>query len=282
MKTSRRGKLAGLLAAALTAISGAAVAAPQADAQAQNIVIFGDSIMANTHHPIADHMQGPGVAPGNAAPSGKCPQGASRVGVALQEVTGIRVDDYPCNGAVAHSPVGGANNTFNQISNALAQGALTPATRTVLIQAGFNDAWKAPGVFAWQQTAYIDAMRVQVGRIRAAAPNARIAFVGYPYIVGPQGQTCLIHIPGFEPMVPLGFTRAPFDAANAWQRAAAADLGVGFIDLEGPTLGHDMCAPREERWFAGFWDNLSHPYNLTAHLTVPGNYAIARILAPHV
>lgn len=283
MKVSRRTKIASVLAAVATAVSSFAVAAPTATAAPQNIVIFGDSIMANTHHPIADHMQGPGVAPGNAPADGRCARGASRVGASLQAQTGIRVDDYPCNGAVAHSPVGGGNNTNNQINNALAQGTLTPATRTVFIQAGFNDAWKAPGVYEWQKQAYVDAMRGQVGRIRAAAPNAKIAFIGYPSIVGPNGETCLVHIPQApNPMVPLGFTRMPFDAANSWEIAAAQELGVGYIDLQGPTAGHDMCAPADQRWFAGFWDNLSDPYNLTAHLTVPGNDAVARILAPHV
>lgn len=283
MKVSRRTKIASVLSAIAAAVSSLAVAAPTASAAPQNIVIFGDSIMANRHHPLADHMQGPGVAPGNAPADGRCIRGASRVGASLQAQTGIRVDDYPCNGAVAHTPIGGDNNTNTQINLALAQGTLTPATRTVLIQIGFNDAWKAPGVYAWQKQAYIDAMRGQVARIRAAAPNAKIAFVGYPYIVGPHGETCLIHIPQLpNPMIPLGFTLRPFQAANDWEMSAARELGVGYIDLHGPALGHDMCANTEERWFAGLWDNLSHPYNLTAHLTVPGNDAVARILAPHV
>ncbi|KAB1501345.1 hypothetical protein F7230_09800 [Corynebacterium sp. 320] len=283
MKAFRRSKIAALAIAAVSALTGAVVAAPGASAASNNIVLFGDSIMANSHHPIADHMQGPGRAPGNAPADGRCARGASRVGLSLQRVTGIRVDDYPCNGAVAHTPVGGANNTNNQISHAIAEGTLTPSTRTVFIQAGFNDAWKAPGVFEWQQQAYVDAMRGQIGRIRAAAPHAKIAFIGYPSIVGPNGETCLIHIPELpNPVAPLGFTRMPFDAANAWEQKAARELGVGFIDLQGPTMGHDMCAPTERRWFAGFWDNLSDPYNLTAHLTVPGNDAVARILAPHV
>lgn len=270
-------------ATAVAALIGSLGAAPIASAQTKNVVLFGDSIFANPTYVVADMIQGPGKATKNAPGKGRCPHGESRVGASLESVSGAHVEDFACTGAVAYAPIEKDKRLSKQVDLALQQKQLTAGTTNVFLQIGMNDSWKAPGIYSVQTENFVNEMKAQVGRIRAAAPNAKIAFVGYPSILGANNTACPLQVnnlPG--PPVSTMTVRNSLNAAHDWQRQSAAATGAGWIDLEKDTAGHDMCAAKQQRWIAGIIDNSSNPYNITTHLTHEGNDGVAAILAKHL
>jgi hypothetical protein len=271
------------LVAVAAATAGGLVTAPQADAQEKNIVLLGDSLMANPTFSVAEHMQGPGKATANAPGDGRCPRGESRIAASLQRETGGKVEDFACTGAVAYAPVESEKRISKQVDTALAQGQLNGGTTNVLIQIGMNDTWKAPGFYNVQSENFVNEMKAQVGRVKAAAPNAKVTFLSYPSIVGTQGEVCPVHVNNAPPaVIPVGAVRAAMDSAHDWQRQSAAATGSNWVNIETETLGHDMCAPKEQRWVAGIIDNSSDPYNITTHLTHRGNDEVAKVIARHL
>ncbi|AKK06806.1 GDSL-like Lipase/Acylhydrolase family [Corynebacterium mustelae] len=259
------------------------VAGPVAVAQEKNVVMFGDSVLANPTFLWAEIFQGPGKATKNAPGDWRCPRGESRIAASLQRLIGGKVEDFACTGAVAYAPIDANKSLKKQVDTALNQNQLSPATTNVLIQIGVNDTWKAPGLYHIQSQRFVDEMRVQVGRIKAAAPNARVSFVSYPAMVGPHGETCPFHINNAPaPVIPVGAVRSALNAAHDWQRQSAAATGSDWINIEPETKGHDMCAPQNQRWVAGILDNSTEPYNITTHLTHRGNDEVARILSRHL
>ncbi|WP_315535513.1 GDSL-type esterase/lipase family protein [Corynebacterium matruchotii] len=270
--------------AAVTALMGGLVATPAASAQERNVVLFGDSIMANPTYVIADLIQGPGKATKNApTPAGRCPQGQSRVGASLARISGAKVEDFACTGAVAYAPIEPNKRLSKEVDLALAGKQLNAGTTNVFLQIGMNDSWKAPGIYSVQTENFVNEMKTQVGRIKAAAPNAKIAFVGYPSILGANNTACPVQLNNMPaPPISTISVRNSLNAAHDWQRQSAAATGTGWIDLEKDTAGHDMCAAKDQRWIAGIIDNSSDPYNITTHLTHKGNDGVAEILAKHL
>ena len=253
-------------AAAVTALIGGLVATPAASAQERNVVLFGDSIMANPTYVIADLIQGPG-----------------RVGASLARISGAKVEDFACTGAVAYAPIEPNKRLSKEVDLALAGKQLNAGTTNVFLQIGMNDSWKAPGIYSVQTENFVNEMKTQVGRIKAAAPNAKIAFVGYPSILGANNTACPVQLNNMPaPPVSTISVRNSLNAAHDWQRQSAAATGTGWIDLEKDTAGHDMCAAKDQRWIAGIIDNSSDPYNITTHLTHKGNDGVAEILAKHL
>ncbi|GAA1471369.1 GDSL-type esterase/lipase family protein [Corynebacterium felinum] len=278
--TLTRRLIATTLAATACLSLNTSIFAPEAHAQQKQVVMFGDSLLANPYFLWADRFQGPGKVTPNAPGQWRCPRGENRVASALARHTGAKVEDFACTGAVAYAPIEQNKRLSKQVTTALEQNQLTPSTTNVLIQIGFNDTWKAPGFYNVQTKNFVDEMRTQVARIRQAAPNARIAFLGYPAMVGPNGEVCAIHWNN-SPALPIqfGFVRSAFNSVHDWQRQAANATGAEWIDLEKESSGHDMCAPQDQRWVAGIFDNSSAPYNITTHLTHHGNDQIAGIIA---
>lgn len=280
---SRRSSVTAKILAAVVALFSFVSLAPAAQAAPANIVMFGDSLLANPHFPIAAQMQGPGHTTGNAPSAGRCPRGISRVGASLQRQTGIKVDDFPCTGAAMFAPLSGEKRLVTQVNQALAQGKLTPATRSVFLQLGINDTYKAPNLYQVQHDEYVKEAKRQVNRIRRAAPNAKVHFLSYPEIAGRGGNSCWIHWNNApSPVMPLAPLRDALDSVHAWQRAAARATGSQWVNLEAATRGHGSCAPREQRWIAGVIDNSSKPYNITTHLTHEGNDGVAAVIARHI
>lgn len=85
-----------------------------------------------------------------------------------------------------------------------------------------------------------------IERIRATAPSARVVVVGYPQLV-PASGTCseLPFPPGDYPFA----RRINEEMTRAVERAAAA-TDVEYLDLLGPSEGHDVCS--EDPWVNGF------------------------------
>lgn len=269
--------------AALTAIV-AAVALlagpglPQADAQSRNLVIFGDSIIAN---PNAFQYFAGGSSNGTLGSSGNpyegCPQGDHTWGRSAAWKLGLPAWDYSCSGAVSISQ---GPQFFSQVDQALRTGGLTHATQRVVISTGFNDTYNNRHLSDGQVRGnFVNAMAPQIERIKAAAPNARIQIVGYPSIT--QGNNvCLFHV---APNV-SDTTYAPF--VNDWQWQAqnmqidlARATGVEFLDLKPSTRNNHMCAPDHQRMWAGIVDFYGGAGNLPIHVNDRGHEHVGNVIA---
>jgi len=77
-----------------------------------------------------------------------------------------------------------------------------------------------------------------LAEVHRRAPKARILLVGYPQLVPAEG-TC--------PELPLAtgdypFVRAQWEAMDAAMRKAALAAKVTYVEVLGPSEGHDVCA----------------------------------------
>ncbi|WP_406450808.1 SGNH/GDSL hydrolase family protein [Streptomyces sp. NBC_01622] len=95
--------------------------------------------------------------------------------------------------------------------------------------------------------------------IRRRSPHAKVIVVGYPALFPDDGVAC--------PEVPFAkgdfaYLRDTTKKANRAlaRQAMAAGAGTSFADTYTPTIGHDMCQPRDERWI----ESLSPAVNTTA------------------
>lgn len=114
-----------------------------------------------------------------------------------------------------------------------------------------------------------------VDAIRTRAPGARIVLVGYGTYVRPGG--CF----GRQPINPrdADYFQAKVDELDEAQRALATRKQVDFFDTRPVSVGHDMCAAAEDRYFEGFV--LSHEA-APLHPNGMGAAAVANALAQHL
>lgn len=271
-----RARAGAALAAAFTAgvvALSSLVAAPVASAQERNLVAFGDSVLAD---PGADIYLSSRIM-SSTADGRRCPKSnnfAARAGAKL----GLPVRDFSCSGAVSSFSAG--PQVSAQVDEAIATGALTPATARVIFSTGFNDTyqhrnWRAEDVRA----AFVAANAPLIERIKQAAPNARIQVVGYPTI-GSGDRYCLFH---FGP-TPADSTALPF--VQDWENRAqwmSVDLanatGVEFLDMKPSTQYNGMCAGANDRMWAGLIDFTGGPGNLPIHVNARGHEHTANVIA---
>ena len=81
--------------------------------------------------------------------------------------------------------------------------------------------------------------------VRAKAPAARVAILGYPWIVPPTGG-CFTKLPVARGDVP--YVRGIQATLNDAVRRAAEATGSTYVDLGGVSEGHDACQPIGVRW----------------------------------
>ncbi|WP_128382239.1 SGNH/GDSL hydrolase family protein [Streptomyces cavernae] len=109
--------------------------------------------------------------------------------------------------------------------------------------------------------------------VRRRSPDAKVIVVGYPALFPDTGVGC-----NEVPFAKGDFTflRDMTKKVNrALERqAVAGGVGMSFADTYTPTVGHDMCQPRERRWF----ESLSPAQNtMMAHPNEYGHYAMAML-----
>lgn len=91
------------------------------------------------------------------------------------------------------------------------------------------------------------AVRSAVAAIKEKAPNARVAVLGYPWIMPPEAVPgCFLKMPVAEGDVP--YLRDIQTALNAAVRKATEENGATFVDLAAASEGHDACQPMGTRW----------------------------------
>jgi lysophospholipase L1-like esterase len=90
--------------------------------------------------------------------------------------------------------------------------------------------------------------RAMVDAVRAKAPHARLVLVGYGTYIRRGG--CF----GQQPINPkdADYFQAKVDELDEAQRDLAATAGIDFFDTRPMSVGHDMCAPPDSRFFEGF------------------------------
>jgi GDSL-like lipase/acylhydrolase family protein len=81
--------------------------------------------------------------------------------------------------------------------------------------------------------------------VRAKAPNARVAILGYPWIT-PASGGCFDKMPIAQGDVP--YVRGIQATLNDAVRRAAAATGATYVDLNTVASGHDACQPIGVRW----------------------------------
>jgi lysophospholipase L1-like esterase len=86
-------------------------------------------------------------------------------------------------------------------------------------------------------------------RVRAAAPDARVAVVGYPVILPDSGSGCW-------PVVPIAYADVPYlrgveRSLNAMLSSTAAANGATYVDTYTPSIGRDACKGASVRWVEG-------------------------------
>ena len=81
--------------------------------------------------------------------------------------------------------------------------------------------------------------------VRAKAPKARVAILGYPWILPATGG-CFDKMPVAKGDVP--YVRGIQATLNDAVRRAAAATGATYVNLNGVSDGHDACQPIGVRW----------------------------------
>jgi len=81
--------------------------------------------------------------------------------------------------------------------------------------------------------------------VRAAAPDAEVAVLGYPWIL-PTSGGCFDRMPIAEGDVP--YLRSIQATLNDVVRRAAAATGATYVNMNKVSDGHDACRPIGVRW----------------------------------
>ncbi len=81
--------------------------------------------------------------------------------------------------------------------------------------------------------------------VRAKAPHAKVAILGYPWILPPT-EGCLDKMPVAKGDVP--YLRSEQATLNDAVKRAAAATGAKYVDMSTVSEGHDACRPIGTRW----------------------------------
>ncbi|MDI6912296.1 SGNH/GDSL hydrolase family protein [Nocardioides sp.] len=84
-----------------------------------------------------------------------------------------------------------------------------------------------------------------VETVRGRSPHARILLVGYPQVVPGSGSCDLLPLADGD----YAFARSVTAHLNDAVRRAADETSVEYVDLWGPSAGHDICA--DDPWVNG-------------------------------
>jgi hypothetical protein len=91
------------------------------------------------------------------------------------------------------------------------------------------------------------AVKAALQAVHAKAPNARVAVLGYPWIVPAAA------VPGCFARLPIASGDVPYlrdlqAHLNAAVQRAADETGSTFVDMAAASDGHDACRPSGVRW----------------------------------
>lgn len=259
MSIGPRSRRLAAAAVAVSAVAGLCLAVP-AQAQADgslNYVALGDSYSA-----------GSGVLPLDLSAPLECARSSVNYPHDLAGRFGLNLNDVTCGGAKTQDYTG---SQYPGVAPQL--DALNSGTNLVTMTIGGNDsntfidailACGSAGVATLGfghpcQTLYgnsfdntIDtttyhSLDATLAAVKAKAPNARVAILGYPWIVPAQA------VPGCFAKMPIASGDIPYlrdleTHLNAAVQRAAADNGVTYVDMSRVSDGHDACEAADTRW----------------------------------
>ena len=254
MSTAARLALA-LVAVVVASVVGPATAAPVAPPQ--GYVALGDSYTA-----------GPGIPFPDPHPPGCHRSDHNYPHLVAQPAGAARFRDVSCSGAgTAHMT---APQAVRGGSNPPQLDALDAATTLVTLGIGGNDigfgeivssCFTALPVGTPCQSIYTSGGRDEISRriaetaprvggvltaIQERSPEARVLVVGYPAILPDSGLGCWPVLPVAPGDVP--YLREKTKELNAMLAREAAAHADTFVDVYGPSIGHDACALPGHRW----------------------------------
>ncbi|CAL9666483.1 Lipase 2 [Streptomyces sp. enrichment culture] len=91
------------------------------------------------------------------------------------------------------------------------------------------------------------ALKAALRTVRAKAPNARVAVLGYPWITPAQADpSCFVKLPVAAGDVP--YVRGIQAHLNAAVERAAEETDATYVDFSQVSEGHDACKPGGTRW----------------------------------
>ena len=248
-------RLAVTLCCALLALAGAATQAAQAVPAPLRYVALGDSYSAAS-----------GVLPPDPAAQPECVRSLLNYPHVVAGRTGAQLTDVTCGGAET------SDFFTSQYSGVAPQlDAVHKDTQLVTMTIGGNDS----GVFINVLTAcgsaglstagqgspckdrygssFEDTIRTTtypslvkaLRAVRAKAPRAKVAILGYPWIMPPT-VGCFDKMPVAEGDVP--YVRGIQATLNDAVKRAAAKTGVTYVSFDKVSEGHDACQPIGIRW----------------------------------
>jgi lysophospholipase L1-like esterase len=256
--TSRARRLAAMAVAAGT-ISALGLAAPaHASTPAPlNYVALGDSYSA-----------GSGVLPIDLSAPLECARSTANYPHDLAAQIGAQLTDVTCGGAETGDFAG---SQYPGVAPQL--DALSDSTNLVTMTIGGNDnntfvdailACASAGVLTLgyghpceslygssfdnsiDSTTY-PALVAALDAVKAKAPNARVAILGYPWIVPAEAVSgCYAKMPLASGDIP--YLRELEGHLNAAIERAAEATGVTYVDMSAASNGHDACEPVGTRW----------------------------------
>ncbi|MEU7469861.1 SGNH/GDSL hydrolase family protein [Streptomyces sp. NPDC044984] len=91
------------------------------------------------------------------------------------------------------------------------------------------------------------ALKTALRTVRAKAPNARVAVLGYPWITPAEADpSCFVKLPVASGDVP--YVRGIQTHLNAAVERASTETGATYVDFSRVSEGHDACKPGGTRW----------------------------------
>ncbi|MFI6980506.1 SGNH/GDSL hydrolase family protein [Embleya sp. NPDC050154] len=285
-----RGTAAAIAASALALAGLVAATGPAGAADRQVYVALGDSMASG---PLIPDITGP-------LACGRSTNNYAHVLAARLNVAELR--DVTCSGADSNDMTSPQHLSLGGIDMGEAPpqfDALSADTTLVTLTIGGNDVglvgvaqgcatlnpfatpckdkWTAGGVDQIAQR--IDAFAPKLGAVLAGihqrAPQARIVVTGYGLYIKPGG--CWPYQPVLG--VDADYLQGSVNRLNTAIAAQAAGHGATYVDVAGPSTGHDACQAPSAKWVEGYV-----PTDLAAplHPNRRGEANYAAIIAPHI
>lgn len=137
---------------------------------------------------------------------------------------------------------GNDNNTFINTILSCATAGIATAGQGHPCQSRYGDSFNAD-----IDAKTYPAVKAALQAVRAKAPQARVAILGYPWITPPTAKAgCFVKMPIASGDVP--YVRDIQAHLNSAVRRAAEETGATFVDLAAASEGHDACQASGTRW----------------------------------
>ncbi|MFE7529064.1 SGNH/GDSL hydrolase family protein [Kitasatospora sp. NPDC057542] len=98
----------------------------------------------------------------------------------------------------------------------------------------------------------VDAAGDRLGQVlqdvRKRSPKAKVYVIGYPGLLPADPAVCLPVLGDAVAASDLSFLVEKEQQLNGMLKKRAEAAGAVFVDLAGPSAGHDMCAGEDKRW----------------------------------